>query len=130
MTDAPDIEALARRYLDLWQDQMAAYAADPALVETMARSMAMMQAGAAGWLFNQMTAGSSNGRQDDQRGNRTGAGGAAGAASAAAAPSEPDLDAGQLARRVALLERRVAELESALAETRRGAARRGTRRSR
>lgn len=47
MSDAPDLEALARRYLDLWQDQMAAMAADPAMMEALSRTFALMTQGAA-----------------------------------------------------------------------------------
>lgn len=35
--DLPDLETLARRYLDLWQDQWAALAADPDTAESLAR---------------------------------------------------------------------------------------------
>lgn len=38
--DAPDLEALAKRFLDLWQDQVAASVADPALAEWLARFLA------------------------------------------------------------------------------------------
>jgi hypothetical protein len=33
MSKPPDLEALARRYVELWQDQIAATAADPELTE-------------------------------------------------------------------------------------------------
>lgn len=42
MQDPPDIEALARRYLDLWQDQLTAIAADPDFAETMGRLFELM----------------------------------------------------------------------------------------
>jgi hypothetical protein len=38
--DAPDLEALAKRFLDLWQDQVAASVADPALAEWLSRFLA------------------------------------------------------------------------------------------
>ena len=38
--DAPDAEALAKRFLDLWQDQVAASVADPAMAEWLARFLA------------------------------------------------------------------------------------------
>ena len=38
--DAPDLEALAKRFLDLWQDQVAASVADPALADWLARFLA------------------------------------------------------------------------------------------
>src|SRR4051794_28747091 len=37
---APSVEELARRLMDLWQEQMAAIAADPDLMRQMARMMA------------------------------------------------------------------------------------------
>lgn len=40
MPKAPDLEELARRYLDLWQDQMAAVAADPMVAEALANAIA------------------------------------------------------------------------------------------
>jgi hypothetical protein len=43
MTDAPDLQRLAARYLDLWQEQVAGLAGDPALSEMMARSFGMMK---------------------------------------------------------------------------------------
>lgn len=52
MPDAPDLEVLARRYLDLWQDQMAAMAGDPAVVEAMSRTFALMTQGAAAFARN------------------------------------------------------------------------------
>ena len=38
--DAPDLEALAKRFLDLWQEQVAASLADPALADWLARFLA------------------------------------------------------------------------------------------
>ena len=50
MSDKADIDELARRYLDLWQDQMAAFAADPEVAETMNRLAAAAGASApAAW---------------------------------------------------------------------------------
>src|SRR3954470_21507114 len=53
---APKVEDLARRIMDLWQEQMAAIAADPDLMRQMARMMAaspfpaMMQGVVAGMM--------------------------------------------------------------------------------
>ncbi|MBY0430690.1 MAG: hypothetical protein K2Q10_05795, partial [Rhodospirillales bacterium] len=47
MSETPDLQALARRYLDLWQDQMTALAADPSLAEALARTVTLMGTGAA-----------------------------------------------------------------------------------
>ncbi|MES1151289.1 MAG: hypothetical protein ABUL54_05290 [Dongia sp.] len=54
--DTPKVEDLARRIMDLWQEQMAAIAADPDLMRQMARMMAaspfpaMMQGVVAGMM--------------------------------------------------------------------------------
>jgi hypothetical protein len=54
--EAPKVEDLARRIMDLWQEQMAAIAADPDLMRQMARMMAaspfpaMMQGVVAGMM--------------------------------------------------------------------------------
>ncbi|MDH3738220.1 MAG: hypothetical protein OER92_03425 [Alphaproteobacteria bacterium] len=46
MTDTPDFAALAREYLDLWEDQLAAMAADPTLAAQSAQFFETMgQAG-------------------------------------------------------------------------------------
>jgi hypothetical protein len=42
MAESPDLAALARRYVDLWQDQLTAMAADPALAESTARLLAAL----------------------------------------------------------------------------------------
>ena len=47
MAESPDLAALARRYVDLWQDQLTAMAADPALAESTARLLAALVP--AGW---------------------------------------------------------------------------------
>ena len=49
MTDKPpppDLQDLARRYLDLWQDHLKAVATDRDASETLARTMALMSSGA------------------------------------------------------------------------------------
>ena len=42
MADTPNFTALAREYLDLWEDQIAAMAADPTLAEQSARFFGVM----------------------------------------------------------------------------------------
>jgi hypothetical protein len=44
MSDEPDVEGLARRYLDLWQDQMKALASDPEYADLLDRLTGMMGA--------------------------------------------------------------------------------------
>ncbi|MFM7344202.1 MAG: hypothetical protein ACKO1J_02390 [Tagaea sp.] len=46
----PSLDELAKRYLDLWQDQMSALAADPETARLMGRSLQLWaSAGPAGW---------------------------------------------------------------------------------
>jgi len=45
MPQPPDLEALARRYLDLWQDQATALAGDAELARQIGRWLSTMQAG-------------------------------------------------------------------------------------
>jgi len=114
MTEPPDLDALARRYLDLWQDQMTAMAGDPTLAtalgrlfETAAAAMPMNWIGM--WLQamqQTMRAGASGG--DD---GGTGTRAKAGAAAAAAASVDRGGDVAGLRRRLAALESRVARLE-------------------
>jgi hypothetical protein len=47
MADTPDLDDLAKRYLDLWQEQLRAMASDPETVASVSRLFATM-AGAAG----------------------------------------------------------------------------------
>ena len=47
--DQPDLAALAKRFMDLWQEQMAAQAADPALADSIARFMQAMPPGMPFW---------------------------------------------------------------------------------
>ena len=49
MSQPPEIDQLARRYLDLWQDQLAGMTGDPEWLATVSRAMAnVFAAGMAG----------------------------------------------------------------------------------
>jgi len=91
---------LARRYLDLWQSQLAGFAADPALTEQIARLFASANAQMAAVL--QAAQGVPH------------AASPFGTASAAASPQHGADDLGELRKRVAALEARLAELEARL----------------
>ncbi|WP_141400565.1 hypothetical protein [Magnetospirillum sp. 15-1] len=115
MSDGPpDFKALARRYLDLWQEQVAAVAADPALAEAVARGVAMMTQSAAavaqatGLKVNQTDGGPKADERTEQPNAKNGA------APPGPAPHDSRLDPDELAHRVAALEGRVARLEAAL----------------
>lgn len=138
MSDAPDLDELAERYLDLWQDQMTALASDPEFAEAMSRLLASgpgavpdVAAACAAWpaTMAALMPGAAAGRTEDGEGARqaAGVGGAAGtgakrgaraakgaarAKAAAAAPGDRGGDLVELARRLAALEERVAALES------------------
>lgn len=122
----PDFQALARRYLDLWQAQVAAVAADPALAETVARGVAIMtQSAAAMAQATGLSRGSSATSKADRQANEqtgpeakpTDPGHSTDtdrAEAFAVASDDSRLDPAQLSRRVAALEQRVADLEAAL----------------
>src|SRR5579859_6449560 len=45
MSKPPDLEALARRYVELWQDQLAATAVDPEVTDGLTRLIQMVGGG-------------------------------------------------------------------------------------
>jgi hypothetical protein len=108
MADAPDLDALAKRYVDLWQEQFSAMASDPKLAEAMAQWLGLMGLGRA-------APGAARGQHDGNGQARPAAGRAApGPDTPAAAPDPGGARAAQLADRLAALEQRVAALESRL----------------
>jgi uncharacterized protein YceH (UPF0502 family) len=113
MADNPDYDALAKRYLDLWQSQLSALSSDRQLTETMARLLATTNASMAA-AFE--TARRAHAEVRNAAGGTTAAGSstaaAAGAPAAAAAPADGAADLGQLRARIDALEQRVARLES------------------
>lgn len=108
--EPPDLDALARRFLALWQDQARAMAADPATLEA-------MRAGADAWAplmgawAQALKAGADNAAAPAR------AAGQAGSAPAGPASSDRDEFLHDLDRRLRGVEERLAKLEGA-AETR------------
>ena len=102
--DPADFDRLARRYLDLWQNQLSGMASDHALTEQVARLFAAANAQVASAI--QAAQGAAHANRET---------GQAGTPSAAAASGHGPDDVGELRRRVATLEARIAELESKLA---------------
>jgi hypothetical protein len=98
MAEPPDLSALAKRYVDLWQDQLIAMAADPVLAESTARLLAALVPSA--W----------PGQADDDVGPHRAA--APGSAAAGAPFDERDGRVAQLTRRLAALEKRLAAMEA------------------
>lgn len=95
MAETPDTAALARRWLDLWEDELAAFAADPQLAGQLAGLLAA---------FARFAAPAAPGD-----------GATAPARPATAGPASGDGAGGvdQLARRLGAVERRLAVLERA-----------------
>jgi len=98
MTEPTDLDALARRFLDLWRGQIEASLADPTLAANLARLMATPFPAATGDHGGDATA--------DTRGYAP-----AGAAPAGPASDPSDDRLAGLARRVAACEERLAALE-------------------
>src|SRR5579883_465300 len=102
MGDAPDLASLAKRYLDLWQEQLIATAADPDLAEAIARLLvAMMAPSRVVW---------PDMPSHDRSAPATGA--PAGTAAAATPPRQRGDGLDEFARRLAAVEERLAALES------------------
>ena len=113
MSETPDLKALAERYLDLWEEQFSAAAADPALAAAMAAWLAPWRALAAGAM-----PGGKAGPTSDERtpGSGTKARGpsaaeTAGPAAAGAAPGDGGRGLDRIIERLDAIERRLAALE-------------------
>lgn len=100
MSDPPDLDDLARRYLDLWQDQLSALADDDEVAEVMARTLELMTTGAAALARNARA--DADDRAHPEEGTQ--------AAPPARGGADPDL--AELAGRVGALEERIAALEA------------------
>jgi len=100
-----DFDRLARRYLDLWQGQLAGLASDQAVTEQIARLFAAANAQVASAMQTVQGA--------PHAGPNTGPNtGTTWPPSAAAASGHSPDDLGELRKRVEALETRIAELES------------------
>jgi hypothetical protein len=109
MTDTVDMDALAKRYIELWQDQMAQISADPSVTDAW-RSVfenAAKNLGIAPDAFAAYTAafaGATHGANKDS--------GSAGPEAAAAASGDGGADLADVLRRLDALERRLTALEA------------------
>jgi len=111
MAEPPDLAQLAKRYLDLWETQLAAFGSDPALLDQVARTVAAMGA-------TLVAASAAAGQSEDPghgRSRKQDAAATARAPAAAAASSDGDARLDQFARQLADLERRLAGIEATLA---------------
>ena len=97
-----DFDRLARRYLDLWQGQLAGLTADPSVTDQIARLFAVANAQVAAAMQSVQGAAHGTSSAPDSK---------VGSPSAAAASRHGADDVGELRKRVATLEARIAELE-------------------
>jgi hypothetical protein len=104
MTDKIDYDALAERYLDLWEQQFGAAAANPALSEALRA-----------WLAPWRSLGAAAGREAKDAGAATAPPGMA--APAAAASRDRGRDLAAVLDRLDRLEARLAALESGMGES-------------
>jgi hypothetical protein len=113
MAEDSELETLARRYLDLWESQLSAMAADSELAEQLGRLFAATNASLLASV--KATADSGAGAGDGAQhgtGDANGAGASAGgAAAAAAARGHGAMDMAEFERRLAAVERRLDAIE-------------------
>jgi hypothetical protein len=102
MNKSSELEDLARRYLELWQDQATAMAADPAMLETLGRLAQFA------WPpgLNPLSRGTGDGARQKI---------ADGSASGVAASRSAQRDLKRILDRLGAIERRLERLETALA---------------
>ncbi len=126
---ASDPDELARKTLELWQDQLAALAGDPEAGAAMAKLMAMALVGPAAAMraFAEAIGGSLN--PDGATGGHRGRRPETGPSAVAAAPESGGDRLSGLEHRLAELELRVADLEGSAGRAR-GGARGGSRKPR
>lgn len=113
------MESLARRFLDLWEDQLAAMAADPDQAEALSRMIALSGPAAGGFpqsmndamrIFQQGFTQNSDHSQTQPSSQAPP--GPAGTAPAAPASGGGGDELGELTARISALEKRIADLES------------------
>ena len=105
MPETPDMEDLARRYMDLWQEHLNTLASDQDTTKVMAQTMAVMSSSAQAFA-DLASASAWPIREDgnDYTPDRS--------PPTAPSDSDADSDVAELHRRVAALEERLAKLES------------------
>jgi uncharacterized small protein (DUF1192 family) len=107
MAEPPDLDTLARRYIDLWQEQVAAMAADPEMSELMGRLIQAMTGGPGAMMPWGFPA-----KQESDGKRQSNPPAAAGTAPARAASDDRDHDVAELRKRLAALETQLARLET------------------
>jgi uncharacterized protein YceH (UPF0502 family) len=107
MAEDGELQALARRYLDLWESQLAAMAADSELAEQLGRLFAATNASLLAAVSDRPETGRADAGANTAAANRT----AHRTEAAAAARGDGAVDVAELERRIAALERRLDALE-------------------
>ncbi len=100
MSDPPELDDLARRYLDLWQDQLAGLADDDEVAKVMARTLELMTTGATALAYTPRADADDRAKPED------------GTQAAPPARGGADPDLAELAGRVGALEKRITALEA------------------
>ena len=113
MSDAPDLKALAERYLDLWEQQFSAAAADPALASAMAAWLAPWRNMAGAAPGNTQAKGDGSAAEFFRKAAAgfAPAGATARPAAAGAAPGDGGRGLDRIIERLDAIERRLAALE-------------------
>lgn len=122
MADQPDIEKIAKGYMDLWQEHLSSVSQDKDMAEIMAKTMTMMNSGAATFANALADAAKSptepnvhqqNPKQDHGATDTTSSETTPsdGTPSASLSPEHTVFVMGQLLERITFLEERVAQLE-------------------
>jgi len=112
-----DIGALARQYVDLWQQQLTSAASDESLANMMAQTVQVMNAGAAAmasYAAKQATV-TQDDNKADNGGNNNGRDSGAATVTASSGADVAAVD--ELHRRIDQLEKRIAALESGTGKT-------------
>lgn len=115
MPDTPDLDKMARNYLDLWQEHLTTISRDGETMDVLARTVALMNSGAAafasaaeGYTPDGRTPGDEKPADTKSASNGVTKPETTGPAHE---PASPDLT--QCLERIAILEKRVADLEEA-----------------
>ena len=109
MSEPPDLDALAKQYLDLWQQQLGGISKDQQTAEIMAQTMELMNAGASA--FATMATQNQGNADADATSSPT-------TTADSAAPGASDSDVAELTRRIERLEKRLDSLETGAKKSR------------